>query len=1657
MESLEPSGHYPPCHLLCPAKPTSSIDQPGRCHSKRDSAYGSLSTSSSVLERPPPGVSGREHAGSADAAAARGGLLEGPRQADIRYIKTVYDPRQGVSAEYEVDSTALLLPGREARAPAGGQGCDKWYNVPRVKGAPPPPWSHPGGPLPPEAGAPLPPARSDSYAAFRHRERPSSWSSLDKKRFCWPQANSLGAPKPPLLEQQLHRVPEGSPESSPPAAQPGRPLLPTGVYPVPSLEPHFAQVPRPSAGTNGTVYPALARESGYAAPQGAHGGAPALGEDGNQNASSRPGSALHQPLARNSPRAPVESTPGTVARCVSSKVHFPSGPENEEATPLKRHLPPPQGSSPRPVSERKSTHRSEPGSGHHGPTAPQAQAWHAGEDKRLSRPSEPREGDVRGDHNASLPRRQERGLGQSLASHCGKAKSAFSSLQNIPESLRWQSSLELGGGAQEGSPGGSPSCARDPGRKAAPAHGGRGDQQACCPAPQRRASASSHSSDPRCEELAAPQTAGLGWRGLGSGSASALQGFQNRKAPCSVLEKVSEIEQREQGSQSAPGAGSCTYSQSHRPSRTAPTPKISGNDLEETKANIRLSESAEALDGGQQHFKHWEPTAQEGSWPLCGRQCRGAAGGARGDGEPRRPDTRLLRSQSTFQLFGEEAEWPHDRPGTPESPLQDAPLSRAYRNSIKGAQSRVLGATSFRRRDLELGAPAASRPWQPRPSSAHAGLRSPEAPAALSSPHTPRERRSVTPAAAGPAPCASRRGARRRLTPEQKKRSYSEPERMNEVGVSEEAEPDAQRTGPRSADSRAVEQRARAALGLSGPELRQFQQSALAAYVHRKTGQRPASAGGCAFLQPGLPSASSLSSLREPSLQPRRDAAVPEPGRAPRDRSSSFAGDRLEERWCWDPQTPRELLSGANVPRGTQRVEGTPGEPSSWGAAARRAGKSMSAEDLLERSDVLAVPVHVRSRSSPTADKKRQDALFGEGSSFGLTKDPCYVAGPVSRSPGCSERGSEELLPLHPGPRWTGSSVPSECPGALDHRRRASRTPCCWPARPGVPAQLRDTRVLPALGCPLPPPARASCGPEEAASDEAGSDQVPAGPPGSSGSRPQPPGPRGCQASSPELELMAAEGGGSRRLWWPPPALQGKGVPTGGEAGPPGDSSPPEVEDQSHCGQQQRFPNPHGACDPAAPPAAPGVLPLRGSPSPPREDQEDQEDDVFLRDSHPVATCSPTLGAPLLPPLSQEARVGGRPAPPAAAPLGLGGQEAPGASKFPKVTMARERHVPGAACLEGSQILASTPQTSIEGVQASEPSPPSVTGVQPRLAGSLSQTESLSGGPAGGTRGLEKKVSSDPPKSSEDIRTEALAKEIAHQDRSLAGILDPDSRMKTTLDLMEGLFPRDSELLTEDSVKRKALPRAVSCPGCECNRSGDLEAACVLVYCPAYCGVAAPKAELLDKVEQMPVGGNEEEEQADVNEKKAELVGSLVRRLQGLQEARARLLSDTQRNNALGEQVEALVSERCKPNELDKYRMFVGDLGKVVNLLLSLSGRLARVENVLSSLGEDASREERRSLDEKRRALAGQHADARELKENLDRRGGAVLGVLAGRLSRAQLQDYQRFVRMKPALLIARRELDDEIALGREQVRCLLQSLPPGFVPAAGALALPPD
>ncbi|XP_010002958.1 PREDICTED: protein Shroom2 [Chaetura pelagica] len=307
-------------------------------------------------------------------------------------------------------------------------------------------------------------------------------------------------------------------------------------------------------------------------------------------------------------------------------------------------------------------------------------------------------------------------------------------------------------------------------------------------------------------------------------------------------------------------------------------------------------------------------------------------------------------------------------------------------------------------------------------------------------------------------------------------------------------------------------------------------------------------------------------------------------------------------------------------------------------------------------------------------------------------------------------------------------------------------------------------------------------------------------------------------------------------------------------------------------------------------------------------------------------------------------------------------------------------------------------------------------------------------------------------KTFEDWKSEELAREIVGRDKSLADILDPNVKIKTTMDLMVGIFPKDEHLLEEAQQRRKLLPKVPSPKISEEKKEEQSTPSAIsLTTNSTYYSTSAPKAELLIKMkdmqqqqqEQQSKDDSEDELDHDLSEKKQELIDSISRKLQVLREARETLLEDIQANNILGEEVEAIVKEVCKPNEFDKFKMFIGDLDKVVNLLLSLSGRLARVENALNNLDENTSPEERRTLVEKQKLLTQQHEDAKELKENLDRRERIVFDILANYLSEENLADYEHFVKMKSALIIEQRELEDKIKLGEEQLKCLTDSLQP--------------
>ncbi|XP_041635901.1 protein Shroom2 isoform X2 [Cheilinus undulatus] len=209
--------------------------------------------------------------------------------------------------------------------------------------------------------------------------------------------------------------------------------------------------------------------------------------------------------------------------------------------------------------------------------------------------------------------------------------------------------------------------------------------------------------------------------------------------------------------------------------------------------------------------------------------------------------------------------------------------------------------------------------------------------------------------------------------------------------------------------------------------------------------------------------------------------------------------------------------------------------------------------------------------------------------------------------------------------------------------------------------------------------------------------------------------------------------------------------------------------------------------------------------------------------------------------------------------------------------------------------------------------------------------------------------------------------------------------------------------------------------------------------CSSYYSTSAAKAQLLSQMKDFT--DNRERNEDDELTYKKQLMESLRKKLGVLREAQRGLQDDIRANAQLGEEVESMVVAVCKPNEVDKFRMFIGDLDKVVSLLLSLSGRLLRVETTLDTLDPDTEHHERLPLLEKKRQLMRQLSEAQDLKDHVDRREQAVSRVLARCLSPEQHRDYSHFVKMKAALLVEQRQLEDKIRLGEEQLRGLRESL----------------
>ncbi|XP_053334396.1 protein Shroom3 isoform X2 [Clarias gariepinus] len=1594
MESLDHSHPaYSSCNQLSVSKSSNSIDH---LHSKRDSAYSSFSTSSSIPEYLAAGPSfSKERSYSMDSVPQHR-TTEGMHQADIRYVRTVYDSQQGVSAEQEVLSAAGIKTNETKGQSRCGSTQDRVCHrsnstsgsnnssgnshcgtVTSHRHSAGPAWgqTHNDNSYDNLKGAPSPPLRSDSYAATRNHERPSSWSSLEQARSLralqkgsWHHSSgSVASGKPSFgIEGQLHTVIEKSPESSPtvkpkqslpPLSQPGSAMLPTSIYPVPLPEPHFAQMPT-TIPSSSTVYPALAKES-KPIPQKEHCGETdsdvrMTTENGYQSTASYSNSVQSLVFPQPKQTNQVKDDPQT--KCGFYRSHFHT-----------------QGSKPQVLSigqERKDPYT----------------------------PVQPRREKPRYSHGMDVMESYRQPREEEL-SRCQEQNVHLQPFYSLCEVVQ-----------EHALPQGNDQRINTSGRfHNEPNTYQQRDQDLDHPLTRLE---NALVEVQRCDT---PQ--------------STTSSNQIERS-MSVMEKVSHFERQ----QTKPRSHSHTlsnYSSSVCPSQATPSIKWSLSGLQKGYVpqgrcwGTRHEGNAESLQDLQpgyvstdqaQHRKPHDLHRSKSSFQL---------------NEENGQD--FHRSKSTFHLEenSKDIQWKEghqDILGT----VPDTTCTRAYRDSIKDAQSKVLRSTSFRRRDLNINPPPVPAKHM---SLDRKGTNTCPKP---TSPHTPKERHVIPielpdkatapelPRVPPVGPTVMRICGRKRLTMEQKKLSYSEPENIHEVGTSDQESSLFQRKVPPQfqlpetsvADRRRMfelvaTRSSGTTLGTSKPELKQMQQDALADYVERKTGRRmegrlhrPHSAymqsTSClAMDSQSRTSTTSMSSLQEPGRESisevnRQSFTLTANTQYPlHSKINSHTRSKSEN---YHPSFRPQIAEPQKPERQAKRIipnhapdpnlahsHNTPASQSldeifEKAVSARSSGKSASAEDLLDRKEGHLVSQHFRSKSSPTVENHNLDALAKDLRLFGSVSKVNRASSVAPEQRSLSEVGLERSSSLNPGLNQ------AQPPVIRRERQRHSDRPRSHSAS-GLAASV-------GLPCPF------------------------------SSSEWQRTNNTQCQ---PNLDAITFPGTVPENETIPfsekdnqnsANATSSKEAPNNLEKTDHDLSAPHQGVAESLTSFS--FNPPHEPCHsglPTSPKDSPkDISPIRSLHSLRISESslgfaqsvsQEEDDDVFLTPTSP----------PLNPLSRKEGNLSEEPSLP-----------------YPSDQSQIKEEALGITVFQESQKMISTSEH------------PSVTTTHQERDGQLhnlltlsvttdpniiaviseAETEELS-------ESHELPLLARRERTEVEIRVETLARELVSRDEALVPLLDIWAST-TTLDLMEDIFPFCSSGPWHQGKNGS-------------SHAGDSVKNTVCVPPEDHASPVQGKIET-----------NLDEEESNFNEKKVELLQVLTSSIEALRTERERLAEEQQCYCTLGCRIEALVQEHCKPNETDKYRMFIGDLEKIVNLLLSLSGRLARVENALNVLQgepEKGSDEEKASLQQKQMQLRSQQEDARELKENLDRRERIVLQFLSGYLSTVQLQDYRRYIRAKPALLIRQRHLDELIRQGEEQL-CRLseitkQELNPetGFTPSS--------
>ena len=127
------------------------------------------------------------------------------------------------------------------------------------------------------------------------------------------------------------------------------------------------------------------------------------------------------------------------------------------------------------------------------------------------------------------------------------------------------------------------------------------------------------------------------------------------------------------------------------------------------------------------------------------------------------------------------------------------------------------------------------------------------------------------------------------------------------------------------------------------------------------------------------------------------------------------------------------------------------------------------------------------------------------------------------------------------------------------------------------------------------------------------------------------------------------------------------------------------------------------------------------------------------------------------------------------------------------------------------------------------------------------------------------------------------------------------------------------------------------------------------------------------------------------------------------------------------QKIEKKLGSLARMYEIDKYKLHVVEIGKIIKLILGLKYRLSSVEAALDNLIWD-SIDERYALERKRDKLLDQLEEAKILWHCIEKRTDVITGYVEHYLTGADVVHFQQLVKMKVNTCVEMKKIQQEIS-----------------------------